>query len=297
VDRGQLADFLRSRREALQPEDVGLPRGRRRRTGGLRREEVAALCGMSADYYSRIEQHRGARPSEPMLAAIARGLHLSLDERDHLFRLAGHATPAREVRLEHIDTGLMRVLDRLQDTPAQVVTGLGETLLQTPPAVALLGDETAYTGPDRSMFHRWFTRPETRRIYPPEDHEMHSRAFTADLRTLAARNGPASRAAALAGRLLEVSPEFARLWGEHEITAQSHPPQTHPDRRTGRARGVLPDAVRPRPGPGPADLHRHARQREPRQAPTALGDRRPETPLTPVTSRHAPPRCHHRRSS
>lgn len=178
------------------------------------------MCGMSADYYSRIEQQRGSRPSEPMLAAIARGLHLSLDERDHLFRLAGHPTPARDLRLEHVDAGLMRVLDRLQDTPAQVVTSLGETLLQTPPAVALLGDETAYTGPDRSMFHRWFTRPDTRRIYPREDHDMHSRAFTADLRSLAARHGPAGRAAALARGLLEVSPEFAQLWSEHEITAQ-----------------------------------------------------------------------------
>jgi NAD(P)-dependent dehydrogenase (short-subunit alcohol dehydrogenase family) len=61
----------------------------------------------------------------------------------------------------------------------QVITSLGETLLQTPPAVALLGDETAYTGPDRSMFYRWFTRPDTRRIYPGEDHDVHSRAFTA----------------------------------------------------------------------------------------------------------------------
>lgn len=90
MDRAQLADFLRTRREALQPEDVGLPRGPRRRTGGLRREEVAALCGMSADYYSRIEQQRGPNPSEQMLAAIARGLHLTLEERDHLLRLAGY---------------------------------------------------------------------------------------------------------------------------------------------------------------------------------------------------------------
>jgi transcriptional regulator with XRE-family HTH domain len=235
MDRNQLADFLRTRREALQPEDVGLPRGKRRRTGGLRREEVAALCSMSADYYSRIEQQRGPRPSEPMLAAIARGLHLSLDERDHLFRLAGHPAPARELRLEHIDTGLMRVLDRLQDTPAQVVTSLGETLLQTPPAVALLGDETAYTGHDRSMFHRWFTRPDTRRIYPREDHDMHSRAFTADLRSLAARQGPASRAATLARRLLDASPEFAQLWSEHEITARS----THRKRILTAELGVL----------------------------------------------------------
>ncbi|HEV7625435.1 MAG TPA: helix-turn-helix transcriptional regulator [Streptomyces sp.] len=235
MDRNQLADFLRTRRESLQPEDVGLPRGKRRRTGGLRREEVAALCTMSADYYSRIEQQRGPRPSASMLAAIARGLHLSLDERDHLFRLAGHPTPARELRQEHIDTGLMRVLDRLQDTPAQVVTSLGETLLQTPPAVALLGDETAYTGPDRSMFHRWFTRPDTRRIYPREDHDTHSRAFTADLRSLAARQGPAGRAATLARSLLAASPEFARLWGEHEITAQS----THRKRIVTAELGVL----------------------------------------------------------
>jgi transcriptional regulator with XRE-family HTH domain len=235
MDRNQLADFLRTRREALQPEDVGLPRGQRRRTGGLRREEVAALCGMSADYYSRIEQQRGSRPSEPMLAAIARGLHLSLDERDHLFRLAGHPTPARELRLEHVDAGLMRVLDRLQDTPAQVVTSLGETLLQTPPAVALLGDETAYTGPDRSMVYRWFTRPDVRQIYPGEDHDLHSRAFTADLRSAVARHGPRSRAAALAQRLLEVSPEFALLWSEHEIAV----PRGHQKRIRTAELGVL----------------------------------------------------------
>lgn len=76
ADRAELAAFLRARREALQPEDIGLPRGRRRRTGGLRREEVAALCDMSVDYYSRLEQPRGPHPSEQMLAAIARGLHL-----------------------------------------------------------------------------------------------------------------------------------------------------------------------------------------------------------------------------
>ena len=128
VDRAQLADFLRTRREALQPEDVGLPRGPRRRTGGLRREEVAALCGMSADYYSRIEQQRGPHPSEQMLAAIARGLHLSLDERDHLFRIAGHAAPRRVHRADHINPGIMRILDRLSDTPAQVMGSLGETL-------------------------------------------------------------------------------------------------------------------------------------------------------------------------
>ena len=146
MDRAELAKFLRTRREVLQPEDVGLPRGQRRRTGGLRREEVAALTGVSADYYSRIEQQRGPHPSEQVLAAIARGLHLSLDERDHLFRLAGHAIPQRVFRDDHINPGMMRIFDRLEDTPAQVVSHLGETLRQTRLAVALLGDDGIHTG-------------------------------------------------------------------------------------------------------------------------------------------------------
>jgi transcriptional regulator with XRE-family HTH domain len=175
MDRAQLADFLRTRREALQPEDVGLPRGPRRRTGGLRREEVAALSGMSADYYSRIEQQRGPQPSEQMLAAIARGLHLSLDERDHLFRIGGHPAPQRNPRSDHINPGMMRILDRLADTPAQVMNHLGETLKQTRPAIALLGDDTRWTGMARSMVYRWFTEPSARLIYPVPDHPMHGR--------------------------------------------------------------------------------------------------------------------------
>src|SRR5689334_7123903 len=122
MDRAQLADFLRARREALQPEDVGLPRGQRRRTGGLRREEVASLAGMSSDYYGRIEQQRGPLPSEQMLAALARALHLNLEERDHLFRLGGHPAPQRVLREDHISPTMMRIVDRLADTPALVMS-------------------------------------------------------------------------------------------------------------------------------------------------------------------------------
>ena len=80
------------------------------------------LSGMSTDYYSRLEQGRGPQPSESMLAAIARGLRLSLDERDHLFRLAGHHPPTRGPSSEHVSPGLLRILDRLHDTPAEIVT-------------------------------------------------------------------------------------------------------------------------------------------------------------------------------
>jgi transcriptional regulator with XRE-family HTH domain len=217
VDRSGLAEFLRKRREALQPEDVGLPRGARRRTSGLRREEVAALCDMSTDYYSRLERQRGPQPSEQMIAAMARGLHLSLDERDHLFVLAGHNAPRRSLRTDHVNPGMMRILDRLSDTPAEVISGIGETLIQTRLAVALVGDQTKYTGMARSLTYRWFTNPASRSIYPEEDHPMHGRVFTAQLRAVSTREGPRSRAAALAQRLLAQSPEFATLWADHEI--------------------------------------------------------------------------------
>lgn len=218
MDRAQLADFLRNRREALQPEDVGLRRGPRRRTDGLRREEIASLCDMSVDYYSRLEQARGPRPSEQMLAAIARGLRLTLDERDHLFRLAGHNAPVRALRSHHVAPGLMRVLDRLQDTPAQIMTELGETLVQTPAARTIFGDETRHTGMARSSIYRWFTDPAARNVYPSEDHATVSRNCTAGARAVAAKHGPSSPAAAIVDALLSESTEFATLWSAHEVS-------------------------------------------------------------------------------
>jgi transcriptional regulator with XRE-family HTH domain len=217
IDRAGLAGFLRRRRESLQPEDVGLPRGPRRRTAGLRREEAAALCHMSTDYYARLERERGPQPSEQMIASIAQGLHLSLDERDHLFRLAGHQPSPRGAGSEHISPGLLRIFDRLDDTPAEIVTELGETLRQTAPGVALVGDATRYTGPARSRGYRWFTDPAARALYVPEDHAHMSRTYAAGLRALLAVRGPGSRAAYLTDLLLERSEEFRSLWEVHEV--------------------------------------------------------------------------------
>ncbi|MFF1400478.1 helix-turn-helix transcriptional regulator [Streptomyces sp. NPDC058287] len=222
IDRTGLAGFLRRRRETLQPEDVGLPRGQRRRTSGLRREEVAALCHMSSDYYSRLERERGPQPSEQMIASIAQGLHLSLDERDHLFRLAGHTPPTRGASSEHISPGLLRILDRLHDTPAEIVTELGETLRQTPLGVALTGDLTAYSGPARSLGYRWFTDPATRQLYDPDDHPFLTRMFVSGLRGAVTLRGPDSRAAHLADLLLAQSEEFRDVWDDHEIGIRPH---------------------------------------------------------------------------
>jgi transcriptional regulator with XRE-family HTH domain len=222
IDRPGLADFLRRRRESLQPDDVGIPRGQRRRTSGLRREEVAALCHMSTDYYSRLERERGPQPSEQMIASIAQGLHLSLDERDHLFRLAGHTPPTRGGSSEHISPGLLRIFDRLQDTPAEIVTELGETLRQTPLGVALTGDLTRYSGPARSLGYRWFTDPAARQRYASSEHDFLGRMFASGLRSVATLRGPGSRAAELVELLLADNAEFRAIWDQHEVGIRPH---------------------------------------------------------------------------
>src|SRR5689334_20008079 len=137
---------------------------------------------MSTDYYARLERERGPQPSEQLIAAIAQGLHLSLDERDHLFRLAGHQPPAKGATAQHISPGVLRILDRLTDTPAEVVTELGETLRQNALGVALTGDLMSYRGPARSIGYRWFTDPACRARYHPDDHELHARVFASGLR-------------------------------------------------------------------------------------------------------------------
>jgi len=186
---------------------------------------------MSTDYYERLEQRRGPQPSEQMLAAMARGLRLTLDERDHMFRLAGHTEPTRVRRSDHVSPALMRVLDRLDDTPAQVVTDLGETLAQNRLAIALLGEQTSFTGPARSFIYRWFTNPDERRIYPAADHDYQSRFHVASLRASSSRHGSDGRAAAIAELLREESAEFVSLWERHEVTipSEDHKTIVHPD--------------------------------------------------------------------
>jgi hypothetical protein len=166
-----------------------------------------------------------------MLAAIARGLRLTLDERDHLFRLAGHTAPTRVLRSEHVGPALMRVLDRLDDTPAQVVSDLAETLVQNRLAAALLGDQTRFDGAARSAVYRWFTDPDERRLYPEADHDYQGRVQVSNLRAALSRGGPDSRAATIVGRLRDESPEFVRLWNRHEVAVriEDHKTIVHPD--------------------------------------------------------------------
>lgn len=220
MNRAELADFLRRGRARLDPTDVGLAPGARRRTPGLRREEVASLAGMSVDYYTRLEQCRGPRPSRQMLTALARALRLTDDERDHLFHLAGEEPPRRETASAHVRPGLLLVLDRLHDAPALVVTDCGEVLAQNALSRALSGDALARPARERNLVRRFFLDPAGRGLFPPEDVPDHARQHVANLRAVAAARPDDPEPAALVAELRAASEEFARLWDEHEVAVR-----------------------------------------------------------------------------
>lgn len=231
MNRAALADFLRRRREGLRPSDVGLVPGPRRRTPGLRREEVATLTGMSVDYYVRLEQQRGPQPSEQMLASLVRALRLTADERDYLYRLAGHNVPRRTLGDTHVAPALLRVLDRLEDSPALILSALSEVLVANRLATAIFGDHSRRTGWARSEVYRWFTDPAARAVYPPDDHERQARSLVASLRAAYGASGARSRASELVRVLLAESDEFRELWERHEVAQRfaDHKVLVHPE--------------------------------------------------------------------
>ncbi|TDC45679.1 XRE family transcriptional regulator [Actinomadura sp. KC345] len=231
--RDELADFLRRRREAIRPAEVGLADGPRRRTAGLRREEVAMLAGMSVDYVVRLEQARSSQPSTQLLGALARALRLSDDERDHLFHLAGHRPPPAEGVARLARAGLIRMLDLLGDTPAVVLSDLGEVLAQNRAALLLMGDHTGFTGDRRYLVYRWFTEPDARDVHPSEEQEHHGRQFVADLRAAYGRRPGDPVVTGLVERLRAASPEFRRRWAEHEVAVRRADRKTLVHRRVG----------------------------------------------------------------
>lgn len=220
MQREELADFLRRRRQAIQPADVGLATGPRRRTAGLRREEVALLAGASTDYVVRLEQGRSSTPSVQMLTALARALRLTDDERDHLFHLAGQPPPPSQRANAHARAGLLRMLDLLGDTPATVLSDLSETLAQNRMSTLLTGQHTGLRGDRRYHAWRWFTEPESHAQYPADEREHHSRAIVADLRATAARRAGDEEVDGLIRRLRAASAEFTRLWDGHEVAVR-----------------------------------------------------------------------------
>ncbi|GLY02114.1 MULTISPECIES: helix-turn-helix transcriptional regulator [Actinoplanes] len=231
MDRAWLGEFLRRRREALSPQEVGLPARRSGRTPGLRREEVAALATVSATYYERLEQGRGPYPSAAVLSALATALRLTGEEEAHLFRLAGQSVPVRVAPTEQVDPALAYVLEAVADTtPAFVTDDLGTVLAQNRLNIALFG---GFVGVN--LIWHWFTSPTWRhRLDPPESQEQTGLAYTSDLRTVIAERGHDGAAGALVDRLSTVSEEFRGMWGRHAVASLHCPTKIVDDERVGR---------------------------------------------------------------
>lgn len=229
-----LGGFLRARREALRPEDVGLVPGGRRRTPGLRREEVSMLANLSVDYYERLERSRGSHPSEALLAGLARALRLTVDERDYLYRLAGYPPPAHLAHGGYVDPSMMFLLDALTTVPAHVIDDLTTVQAQNPLSRALIGSWAELEGRDANVTWRWFTEPGSRALNPPEEHAGIGRRYAADLRAATARLGSDRIAQRLVDDLLDASAEFARYWQDMHVQPLRSTPKTLLHPRAGR---------------------------------------------------------------
>jgi len=217
MDRRQLAEFLRSRRARVQPGDVGLAAGARRRTPGLRREEVARLAGISVDYYARLEQARGPSPSRQVLSALARALRLYDAERAHLYHLAGEVPAPPTGPSQEVPAGILHLLDRLDDTPAFVIDAKYEILAWNPMAAALLGDPSAWPPDRRNMIWNLFTgKYSAMALADPRSAEFADECV-AELRAAAAQYPQDPGIHELIARLRSASPEFVRRWEQLRV--------------------------------------------------------------------------------
>jgi transcriptional regulator with XRE-family HTH domain len=213
--RAELAAFLRARRARLSPRDAGLPEVGRRRTPGLRRQEVAQLAGMSVDYYIRLEQGRGPRPSRQVLSALARALMLTADERDYLFRMAGEAPPPVARPSREITPGIRHLLNGMQHTPAYVVDAAYNILAWNQLATHFIGDLSGHE--DRNMIRWTFRRDSADVIWTDEHFDRFTRSTVADLRAGYARYPGDPAIESLVTELLALSPRFADMWAAHDV--------------------------------------------------------------------------------
>jgi transcriptional regulator with XRE-family HTH domain len=220
VDRTELAAFLRNRRARLRPSDVGLPTGERRRTPGLRRQEVAQLAGISVEYYVRLEQGRGPRPSRSVLTALARALMLTGDEREYLFRLVGENPPVTVGPSTELLPAIRYLLDSLRETPAYVVNARYDVLAWNTMATHFIGDLSAYPLAERNMIRWTFQRSPTEHIWTDEGALRFTRSTVADLRAAYARYPNDPGLTALVTELLGLSPAFAEMWDERDVAVR-----------------------------------------------------------------------------
>jgi transcriptional regulator with XRE-family HTH domain len=214
--RQELADFLRSRRERATPEQVGIIPGSRRRTPGLRREEVAGLAGVGVTWYTWLEQGRDINVSDQVLDAVARTLHLDRYEREHLFTLAGSATAQVARECDNVAPGTLLVLDRLGNYPAMVINGRYDVLAYNRAFEALIGDLGSLSFDERNILWLVFTSTALRELLV--DWEQVARTCVARYRARMATHASERPWRFLVKRLAGASDDFARIWNEHEVT-------------------------------------------------------------------------------
>jgi transcriptional regulator with XRE-family HTH domain len=215
--RAELADYLRRRRESIKPDEVGLPNGGRRRTPGLRREEVALLAGVGATWYTWLEQGRDVRASFDVLEALARALRMTPVERTHLMLLGrGEEPPPCKYSTERVSASLRRLIEHLGTNPAYVLGRRWDYLAWNNAAKALLGDFDAIPRGERN--HVWLHFMDAARREMFTDWERASRLMVAKFRADHARHlgDPAFEQLIIA--LRKSSPEFCREWKRHEVS-------------------------------------------------------------------------------
>ncbi|MGW5382631.1 helix-turn-helix transcriptional regulator [Nocardia sp. NPDC003963] len=213
MDRSELALVLRTARARVEPTEVGLPAGPRRQVPGLRREEVAQLAGLSVDYIVRLEQGRGPRPSDQVLSALSRALRMTDSDRDLIFRLAG-SDPPRAGRIPlRIRPSVLRLLDRMADLPALVISAKSDVLAWNAPAVALFGDFSERPAARRNiMWQRFLGSGADRLVMTPEEAAANASACVGCLRTAQAKYPKDQGLARLIAELRAGSAQFDRLW-------------------------------------------------------------------------------------
>jgi transcriptional regulator with XRE-family HTH domain len=225
-----IGPYLQTWRHRLQPADVGLPTGLSRRTRGLRREELASLAGISVDYLIRLEQGRATNPSTQVLAALSRALRLTIEERDHLYTLAGQAPPRRSAMTTHVPPSVQRLVDRLADLPVAVYDPAWTIITWNAAWAGLMGDPSAVSGRDRNLIWRTVTGKSTRvRKSDAEADEFETNAV-ADLRRAVGTYPDDARPRQLVAELQQASPRFAKLWAERVVNTTSSNSKTivHP---------------------------------------------------------------------
>jgi transcriptional regulator with XRE-family HTH domain len=213
--RQALGAFLRSRREAITPDQVGLPAAGRRRTPGLRREEVAYLAGVGVTWYTWLEQGRDITVSGQVLEAIARTLMFDPDERSHLFTLAGHGDHETQKECQSLSPSIQMMLDRLDPFPASVQNARYHILAFNDAYNDLIGDLSAMPFEDRNSMWLCFTHPLWRTAIV--DWADAAGRMVANLRAVMAEHVAEPSWKALITRLTEASPEFAAMWERQEV--------------------------------------------------------------------------------